>query len=65
MSVISFILFLLAALYIFGGLFEFPIMFEGNPKTKFLISKMGKRNYKILLFVLAAIMVVVALLLKK
>ena len=64
MSVLSFVLFLLAALYIFGALFEFPIMFEGNPKTKFLISKMGKRNYKILLFVLATVFVGLALLLK-
>jgi Sec-independent protein secretion pathway component TatC len=64
MSVLSFVLFLLAALYIFGALFEFPIMFEGNPKTKFLISKMGKRNYKILLFALATVFVGLALLLK-
>ena len=64
MSILSFVLFLVAALYVFGALFEFPIMFEGNPKTKFIISKLGKRNYKILLFVLAGVFVVLALLLK-
>ncbi|UNC91032.1 hypothetical protein [Candidatus Contubernalis alkaliaceticus] len=64
MTVWSIILFLLAALYIVGGIFEFPILFEGNPKTRFLISKMGKKNYKIMLFVFSVIFLVLAILLK-
>ncbi len=64
MSGWSILLFLLAALYIVGGIFEFPIMFEGNPKTRFFISKMGKKNYKIMLFVFAAIFLVLAFMLK-
>lgn len=64
MSVWSIILFLLGALYIVGGIFEFPIMFEGNPKTRFFISKMGRKNYKIMLFVFAAVFLVVAVMLR-
>lgn len=64
MSIWSLILFLLAALYVFGAIFEFPIMFEGNPKTRFLMSKMGKTNMKILFFVMAVIFIALALYLK-
>lgn len=60
MSIWSIILYLLAALYIFGGIFEFPIMFEGNPKTRFIMSKIGKKNLKIMLFVFAAVFIVLA-----
>lgn len=58
MSIWSIILFLLAALYIFGGIFEFPIMFEGNPKTRFIMSKIGKRNLKIVIIVLGVIFLI-------
>lgn len=64
MSVWSIILFLVAALYLFGAIFEFPIMFEGNPKSRWLMEKMGKRNLKILLFVFAAIFIALAIILK-
>ncbi|MBS4022694.1 MAG: hypothetical protein KGZ79_09795 [Dethiobacter sp.] len=60
MSTWSIILFLLAALYIFGAIFEFPIIFEGNPKTRFLISKIGKKNLKIMFFILSAVFIVFA-----
>ncbi len=64
MSVWSIILFLLAALYLFGAIFEFPIMFEGNPKTRWLIEKIGKRNLKILILVFSAIFFALAIILK-
>ncbi len=64
MSVWSVILFLLAALYFVGAIFEFPIMFEGNPKTRFFISKMGRKNFKIMLFVFAAVFFVLAVMLR-
>jgi Sec-independent protein secretion pathway component TatC len=63
-SVWSIILFLLAALYLFGGIFEFPIMFEGNPKTRWLMEKMGKRNLKLLILSFAVIFAVLAVILK-
>jgi hypothetical protein len=64
MSVWSLVLFLLAVLYVVGALMEFPIMFEGNPKTRFLMQKMGKGGLKILFFVMAAVFIVLALYLK-
>jgi hypothetical protein len=64
LSIWSVILFLLAVLYVFGAIFEFPIMFDGNPKTRWLLQKMGKKNLKILFFVLAAVFIVLAIILK-
>lgn len=61
MSIWSMIFFLLAVFYVVGAIFEFPIMFEGNPKTRFLMSKMGKKNLKILIYVFAAIFLALAL----
>ncbi len=64
MSIWSIIFFLLGALYLFGAIFEFPIMFEGNPKTRWLIEKMGKRNLKILILVMGAIFIALAIILR-
>ncbi len=64
MSTWSMILFLLATLYVFGAIFEFPIMFDGNPKTRWLLKKMGKKNLKILFFVMAAVFIVIAIIIK-
>jgi Sec-independent protein secretion pathway component TatC len=64
MSIWSLILFLLAALYVFGAIFEFPIMFDGNPKTRWLLKKIGKRNLKIVFFVMAIIFIILAMYLK-
>ena len=64
MSVWSLILFLLAALYVAGAIFEFPLMFDGNPKTRWLMKKMGKGNLKILFYVMAAVFIVLAMMLK-
>ncbi|MDW7650948.1 MAG: hypothetical protein SCK29_07575 [Bacillota bacterium] len=64
MSGWSIILFLLALFYIFGALFEFPIMFEGNPKTRFIMKKIGKRNLKIVILFFALIFFALAFYLK-
>ncbi len=64
MSTWSVILFLLATLYVFGAIFEFPIMFDGNPKTRWLMKKIGKKNLKIVFFVLAVIFIAIAIILK-
>ncbi len=64
MSVWSIVLFLLAAVYLLGGIFEFPIVFERNPKSRLLIEAIGKRNFKLMLFVLAAIFIALAVMLR-
>jgi Sec-independent protein secretion pathway component TatC len=64
MSIWSLILFLLAVLYVFGAIFEFPIMFDGNPKTRWLMKKIGKRNMKIVFIVMAVIFIILAMLLR-
>lgn len=48
---LSFILFALGVLYLIAFMIEIPFFYEGNPKTRFFIQKMGKKNYKILLLV--------------
>ncbi len=60
----SLLLFLLAALYVVGAIFEFPIMFDANPKTRWLMKKMGKSNLKLLFFIMAAVFIVLAIILK-
>ncbi len=55
---LSFILFAIGVLYLFAFFVETPIFYEGNPKTRFFIEKMGKRNYKIMLLVLGIALVV-------
>jgi len=54
---LSFILFALGVLYLIAFMIEIPIFYEGNPKTKFFIQKMGKKNYKILLLVLGVALI--------
>lgn len=65
MSVWSIVLFILAALYAVGAVFEFPLFFGGNPKTRWFMAKVGgKRNWKIILLVFAAVFLVLAVILK-
>lgn len=54
---LSFILFAIGVLYLIAFMIEIPIFYEGNPKTKFFIQKMGKKNYKILLLVLGVALI--------
>lgn len=63
-SITSLILLLLGVFYIAGAIFEFPIMFEGNFKTKWMISKIGKKNHKRLLIVIGLGMLVLAIIVR-
>ena len=60
----SLILLLLSAFYIIGAIFEFPIMFEGNPKSRFLMQKFGKKTLKIIMIVLGIALGVVAIIIR-
>lgn len=64
MNYLGLIFFLLAALYLVAYFVEIPIFYEGNPKTKFFIDKMGKKGYKMLLLAFAAIFIVLAFVFK-
>lgn len=59
-SIWSLILFLLSALYLFGAIFELPFMFEGNPKSRWFMEKMGKRGLKLLMLAMGVVFAVVA-----
>ncbi len=61
---LSNILFAIGLLYLIAAFVELPIFYMGNPKTRFLIQKMGKRNYKIMLIVLGTALVVGGFLLR-
>ncbi|HOA14785.1 MAG TPA: hypothetical protein PLT03_01640 [Bacillota bacterium] len=64
MSALSLVLFILGAFYAAGLLFNFPIFFDKNPKTRFIISKIGLFPYKVLLGVIALACIVGAVLLR-
>lgn len=57
----SILFFVLGVLYLVAAFIEIPIFYEGNPKTRFMIQKMGKKNYKILLIVFGAVFIALAL----
>ncbi len=58
------ILFVLALLYFVAYFVEIPLFYEGNPKTRFMIQKMGKKNYKFLLLGLGIVFFIAALVLR-
>jgi len=60
----SLILLLLSAFYIMGAIFEFPVMFEGNPKSRFLMQKFGKKTLKIIMIVLGIALGVTAIVIR-
>jgi len=64
MSTASLILFLLGAFYAAGLIFNFPFFYERNPKTKFIISKIGLGPYKLLLGIIAAGCIAAAVILR-
>lgn len=64
MNTLAIVSFLLAVLYIVAYFVEIPIFYEGNPKTKFMIDKLGKKGYKLLLLVFVGIFLVLAFVLK-
>lgn len=57
---LSIFLFVLGALYLVAYFVEIPIFYMGNPKTRFMIEKMGKKNYKLLLLILGVALLIAA-----
>lgn len=57
----SILFFVLGVLYLVAAFIEIPFFYEGNPKTRFMIQKMGRKNYKILLIVFGAVFIALAL----
>ena len=57
----SILFFVLGVLYLVAAFIEIPFFYEGNPKTRFMIQKMGKKNYKILLVVFGVVFIAWAL----
>lgn len=55
--ILSVALFLLGVLYGVAAFVEIGIFYEGNPKTRWMIQRMGKRNYKILLIIMAILFI--------
>jgi len=64
MNTWSIVFFLFAVLYLVAYFVEIPFFYEGNPKTKFMIDKLGKKNYKLLLLGFAVIFLVLAFIFK-
>lgn len=58
------LLFVLGVLYLVAYFVEIPFFYEGNPKTRFMIQKMGKKNYKLLLLVFGIVFIALALILR-
>ncbi len=58
------LLFVLGVLYLVAYFVEIPFFYEGNPKTRFMIQKMGKKNYKLVLLVFGIVFIAAALMLR-
>jgi hypothetical protein len=56
--------FVLGVLYLVAYFVEIPFFYEGNPKTRFMIQKMGKKNYKLVLLVFGVVFIALALILR-
>lgn len=64
MNWLAIFFFVVAVIYLVAYFVEMPIFYEGNPKTRFFIEKLGKKGYKLLLLVFAGIFLVLALIFK-
>lgn len=64
MNWLAIFFFVVAVVYLVAYFVEMPIFYEGNPKTRFFIEKLGKKGYKLLLLVFAGIFLVLAFILK-
>lgn len=64
MNWLSIFFFVVAVVYLVAYFVEMPIFYEGNPKTRFFIEKLGKKGYKLLLLVFAGIFLVLAFIFK-
>lgn len=59
MSGTGLVFLLIAVVYLFGTLFEIPFVFE-NPKSKWIVDKIGKKQTKILFIIIAVIFFILA-----
>ena len=64
MNWLAIFFFVVAVVYLVSYFVEMPIFYEGNPKTRFFIEKLGKKGYKLLLLVFAGIFLVLAFIFK-
>jgi hypothetical protein len=64
MNWLAIFFFVVAVIYLVAYFVEMPIFYEGNPKTRFFIEKLGKKGYKLLLLVFAGIFLVLAFIFK-
>lgn len=64
MNGLAIFFFVVAVVYLVAYFVEMPIFYEGNPKTRFFIEKLGKKGYKLLLLVFAGIFLILAFILK-
>ena len=64
MNWLAMFFFVVAVVYLVAYFVEMPIFYEGNPKTRFFIEKLGKKGYKLLLLVFAGIFLVLAFIFK-
>ena len=60
MNWLALFFFVVAVVYLVAFFVEIPIFYEGNPKTRFFIKKLGKKGYKLLLLVFAVIFLILA-----
>ena len=64
MNWLAIFFFVVAVIYLVAYFVEMPIFYEGNPKTRFFIEKLGKKGYKLLLLVFAGIFLILAFIFK-
>lgn len=64
MNWLAIFFFVVAVVYLVAYFVEMPIFYEGNPKTRFFIEKLGKKGYKLLLLIFAGIFLVLAFIFK-
>ena len=64
MNWLAIFFFVVAVVYLVAYFVEMPIFYEGNPKTRIFIEKLGKKGYKLLLLVFAGIFLVLAFIFK-
>ena len=64
MNWLAIFFFVVAVIYLVAYVVEMPVFYEGNPKTRFFIEKLGKKGYKLLLLVFAGIFLVLAFIFK-
>lgn len=64
MNWLAIFFFVVAVVYLVAYFVEMPIFYEGNPKTRFFIEKLGKKGYKLLLLAFAGIFLVLAFIFK-